>query len=153
MAAMMAREMGLDEEAVEVLALAGLVHDLGKLGIPAELLNKPCRLNPMESRLVQMHAEIGYEILKKIRLPWPLAEIVRQHHERLDGSGYPLGLSGEAILPEARILAVADVFDAMQSHRPYRQAFTLEQACEELRNGAGKLYDPDAVEACLKIAG
>lgn len=152
-AAMMAREMGQDAEAGEALALAGLVHDLGKLGIPAELLNKPCRLNPMESRLVQMHAEIGYEILRKIRLPWPLAEIVRQHHERLDGSGYPLGLSGEAILPEARILAVADVFDAMQSHRPYRQAFTLEQTCEELRSGAGRLYDPDAVEACLKIAG
>ena len=147
-----AREMGLDEEAREVLSLAGLVHDIGKLGIPAEILNKPCRLSPMESKLVQMHAEVGYDILKKIRFPWPLADIVRQHHERLDGSGYPCGLPGEAILPEARILAVADVFDAMQSHRPYRGAFTLEQVCEELRRGAGTLFAPDAVEACLKIA-
>lgn len=151
--AMIAGEMGLDEETREVLSLAGLVHDIGKLGIPAEILNKPCRLGLMESKLVQMHTEVGFDILKKIRFPWPLADIVRQHHERLDGSGYPRGLSGGDILLEARILAVADVFDAMQSHRPYRGAFTLEQVCDELIKGAGTLYDPDAVKACLKIAG
>lgn len=150
-ASRIALKLGLDEQEREALSLAGLVHDIGKLGIPAEILNKPCRLNPMESRLVEMHAEIGYEILRNIHLPWPLAEIVRQHHERLDGSGYPFGLSGQAILREARILAVADVFDAMRSHRPYRAALTMEQACEELRRGAGTLFDPDAVEACLQI--
>jgi len=151
--AMIAGEMGLDEETREVLSLAGLVHDIGKLGIPAEILNKPCRLGLMESKLVLRPTEVGFDILKKIRFPWPLADIVRQHHERLDGSGYPRGLSGGDILLEARILAVADVFDAMQSHRPYRGAFTLEQVCNELIKGAGTLYDPDAVKACLKIAG
>jgi len=151
-ASKIAEKMGLGEEIQEVLALAGLVHDIGKLGIPAELLNKPCGLSPMETRLVQMHSEVGYDILKKIRLPWPLAEIVHQHHERLDGTGYPRGLSGDGILLEARIMAVADVYEAMQSHRPHRAALSLDQACEELRRGAGTKYDPDAVRACLELA-
>ena len=117
-----AGKMGLGQEIQEVLVLAGLVHDIGKLGIPAEILNKPCQLSLMETRLVQMHSEVGYDILKKISLPWPLADIVHQHHERLDGTGYPRGLMGDDILLEARIIAVADVFEAMQSHRPHRAA-------------------------------
>jgi HD-GYP domain-containing protein (c-di-GMP phosphodiesterase class II) len=145
--------MGLGQEIQEVLVLAGLVHDIGKLGIPAEILNKPCQLSFMESRLVQMHSEVGYDILKKISLPWPLADIVHQHHERLDGTGYPRGLMGDDILLEARIIAVADVFEAMQSHRPHRAALTLEQACEELRRGSGTKFDPDVVRACLELSG
>lgn len=152
-AALIAGKMGMGEDFQEGLALAGLVHDIGKLGIPAEILNKPCLLSPMESRLVQMHAEVGFDILKKIRLPWPLAEIVHQHHERLDGTGYPRGLAGDRILLEARIMAVADAFEAMQSHRPYRPAMTLEEACGELAAGAGKTFDRDAVRACLELAG
>ncbi len=150
-ASRIAEEMGLEAEIQEGLSLAGLVHDIGKLGIPAEILNKPCRLSPMEARLVQMHAKVGYDILKNIHFPWPLADIVHQHHERLDGSGYPRGLAGSEILPEARILAVADAFEAMQSPRPYRSALSLEQACGELAAGAGTKYDSDAVRACFKL--
>lgn len=151
LSALIGDRMGLSSEEQDLLLLAGLVHDIGKLGIPAEILNKPCSLSVMETRLVQMHAEVGFDILKKIRLPWPLAEIVLQHHERLDGSGYPRGIAGTEILLQARILAVADVLDAMLSHRPYRVAISLEEACGELARGAGRLFDKAAVEACLEV--
>jgi putative nucleotidyltransferase with HDIG domain len=149
LAAAIARKMGHEESFVTGVEKAALVHDLGKIEVPAELLSRPGRLSPFEFRLVQMHAEAGFRILSKIHLPWPLAEIVYQHHERLDGSGYPRGLKGEEILPEARILAVADIVEAISSHRPYRPARSVEEALETIRGECGKTLDPEAVKTCL----
>ena len=146
-----ARELGLDEERLEGLALAGDAHDIGKVGVPAEILSKPTALSELEYIMVRQHAETGRELLQGIRFRQPVAEIVAQHHERLDGSGYPLGLAGDAILLEARILAVADVVEAMASHRPYRASLGMEAALTEVREGAGTLYDGDVVAACERV--
>jgi putative nucleotidyltransferase with HDIG domain len=149
LAAAIANEMGLSADAIHGLRLASLVHDLGKIHIPAEILSRPGKLTSIEYELIKSHPQSGYEILKPITFPWPIAEIVLQHHERLDGSGYPKGLKGDAILLEARILAVADVVEAMTSHRPYRSALGLDAALQEIRQGSGTLYEAAAVEACL----
>jgi len=146
-----AREMGLPEEQINGLRIAGLIHDIGKIQIPAEILSKPTKLTEPEWSMIKAHPQAGYDILETVEFPWPVSEIVLQHHERLDGSGYPHGLSGEDILLEARILAVADVVEAMASHRPYRPARALEETMEEIRSGRGTLYDPEVVDACLKL--
>jgi putative nucleotidyltransferase with HDIG domain len=147
----MATEMGLGQERVEGLRVAGVVHDLGKISIPSEILSKPGRLTEIEFGLIKTHSQVGYELLQPIDFPWPVAEIVRQHHEKVDGSGYPQGLKGETILLEARILAVADVVEAMASHRPYRPALGVDKALEEIEEYRGLLYDVAAVEACLSV--
>jgi len=144
-----AREMGQGERFVEGVVLASLVHDIGKIVVPSELLSKPGRLTPLEFDLIRVHPGAGASILGSIDLPWPLAEIVLQHHERMDGSGYPKGLAGESILREARILAVADVVEAMASHRPYRPALGVGRALEEVEAGRGRLFDENVVDACL----
>ncbi len=146
-----AAEMQLPADRREGLRMAGEVHDVGKIGVPAEILSKPGKLTDVEFRLVAQHAAKGYEILRGIAFRWPVAEIVHQHHERLNGSGYPRGLMGHEMLLEARILAVADVAEAMASHRPYRPALGVENALEELRTNAGTLYDRDAVAICEHV--
>ena len=147
----LAREMGLPEERIHGLHLAGVVHDVGKISVPAEILSKPGKLSQLEHTLIQGHAEAGYEILKDIDFPWPIATIVWQHHERFDGSGYPQGLKGEAILLESRIMAVADVVEAMASHRPYRPTLGIEVALDEIERGRGIKYDPVVADACLRV--
>ena len=151
LACAIANEMDLSEERIEGLRVAGLIHDLGKISIPALILGKPGPLNGLEYGLIKMHPQIGYDVLKEIDFPWPVAEIVLQHHERMDGSGYPQGLSGEEIMLEARILAVADVVEAMASHRPYRSAPGLDKALEEISQNRGGPYDPEAVDTCLRL--
>ncbi len=146
-----AREMGFPDDKCKELQRIGLVHDIGKISVPAEILSRPRRLTPVEYELVQGHVERGYEILKDVQLPSPIAEIIRQHHERMDGSGYPRGLKGHEILPEARILAVADVMESMASHRPYRPALGIDAAIDELTAHRGKLYDADVVDALLRL--
>ena len=150
-AAAIAREMGLPEMQIQGIYLAGIIHDVGKISVPSEILSKPGKLSKAESELVQAHPQAGYDILKDVAFPWPIAQIVLQHHERIDGSGYPRGLAGEAILIEARILAVADVVEAMNSHRPYRPALGPEVALAEIEKGAGRLYDNGAVQACVRL--
>lgn len=147
-----ARIMGLPDNEVEGIALAASLHDIGKIQVPMELAAKPGRLTPPELRLVQTHVQAGYEILKAIDFPWRVADMVLQHHERLDGSGYPNGLKGDAILLGARIIAVADVVEAMMSHRPYRPALGRQAAMAELANGRGRLYDSAAVDACIALS-
>jgi len=151
LACTIAKEIGLPEEKVEAIRTAGLVHDIGKINIPAEILSKSSRLSGAEMDLVKNHPQGSYDILQNIGLPWPILQIVFQHHERMDGSGYPRGLSGEDILMEARILAVADVVGAMASHRPYRRAHSIEIALEEISQNRGVLYDPEVVDACSKV--
>ena len=151
LAAAIALEMGLGEEAREGLAFAAEVHDIGKIGVPAEILSKPGALTEVEYALIKQHPQAGRELLAAIRFRQPVAEIVGQHQERLDGSGYPDGLRGEEILLEARILAVADVVEAMASHRPYRASLGLEAALAEVRGGAGTRYDGDVVAACERV--
>jgi PAS domain S-box-containing protein/putative nucleotidyltransferase with HDIG domain len=146
-----AREMGMPENEVHGLYLASIVHDLGKIRIPAEILAKPGRLSPIEYELIKIHATAGFEILKAVDFPWPIALIVSQHHERLDGSGYPKGLVGDEILLHARIIAVADVVEAMASHRPYRPALGIEVALAEIQENQGRLYDSSVVTACLRL--
>lgn len=151
LAAAIARGLGLPEDQIRGLYLAGVIHDVGKVVTPAEILNKPGKLSSLEFQLIQAHAQAGYDIIKGVNFLWPIAEMVRQHHERLDGSGYPRGLKGEEILREARILAVADVVEAMMSHRPYRPALGLGPALAEIEKGRGRVYDAAAVDACLKL--
>ncbi len=151
LAEVIAREVGLDEIQIQMVSLAGQVHDIGKIAIPAEILSKPGRLSDVEMPLVRTHANAGYEILKNVDFPWPIARIVKQHHERMDGSGYPDGVSGDDILLEARILAVADVVEAMVSHRPYRPGLGIDMALEEIQNGRGTKYDAQVADACTKI--
>jgi putative nucleotidyltransferase with HDIG domain len=146
-----ATEMGLSHEKIEGIRVAGSIHDIGKLSIPAEILSKPTKLSDIEFRLIKEHVRHGYEMLKDVESPWPLAEIVYQHHERMDGSGYPRNLKGEEILIEARILSVADVVEAMASHRPYRPGLGIDAALEEIEKERGTLYDPDVVNACLRL--
>lgn len=146
-----AQEMGLSGEQVDGIRMAGVIHDLGKISVPAEILSKPGQLGKTEYSLIQCHPETGYSILKGIDFHWPVAEIVRQHHERLDGSGYPYGLRGEEIMLEARIIGVADVIEAMSSHRPYRPSLGLDRAFEEIVEQRGVLYDPTVVDASLRL--
>ncbi|MFQ5812017.1 MAG: HD domain-containing phosphohydrolase [Anaerolineae bacterium] len=183
LACAVANGMGLPEEQIEGIRMAGLIHDIGKLNVPAEILSKPGRLSEIELSLVRTHPQVGhdilnvpgeilgrpgllteiefglikahpqlgYDVLKTIEFPWPVAEIVLQHHERMDGSGYPQGLSGDNILPEARILGVADVVEAMTFRRPYRPARGIEKALEEISQNRGVLYNAEVVDACLKL--
>lgn len=151
LAAAIATELGLEPDRVRGIHLAGIVHDLGKINIPSEILSRPGRLSEVEYSLIRTHAASGYEILKDVEFPWPIAQMVLQHHERLDGSGYPKGLRGEEILLESNILVVADVVEAMTSHRPYRPGLGLEAALREISNNRGRLYDPAAVDACLNL--
>jgi PAS domain S-box-containing protein len=146
-----AAEMGLDSNRIHGLHLAGIVHDLGKIGVPAEILSKPGRLSELELELVKTHPQNGYDILKNVDFPWPIAQMVLQHHERLDGSGYPQGLKGDQILLESRILTVADVVEAMSSHRPYRAGLGTEIALHEIEDKRGRWFDPDAVDACVRL--
>ncbi len=151
LACAIAEEISLPKDKIEGLYIAGIIHDIGKINIPTEILSKPGRLSEIELSLIQTHPQVGSDILKEMELPWEVSAIVLQHHERMDGSGYPSGLSGEAILLEARILAVADVVEAMASHRPYRPALGLDKALEEITQNKGKLYDPEVVDVCLKL--
>jgi putative nucleotidyltransferase with HDIG domain len=151
LAAAIARQLGLTEWQTLGVRVAGLLHDVGKLAVPVEILNKPGRLDPYELSIVRGHCRAGHDILEKIDFPWPVAQAVLQHHERLDGSGYPLGLVKEDIAFEARILGVADVVEAMSSHRPYRPSLGLEAALDEVARESGILYDADVVEACLGL--
>jgi putative nucleotidyltransferase with HDIG domain len=146
-----ALEMGLSKEQAHGIHLAGLVHDIGKIQVPSEVLNKPGALTDIEFNLIKVHPQTGYDILKGIKFPWPIATAVLQHHERLDGKGYPQGLKGEQIIIEARIIAVADVVEAMSSHRPYRPGRGLDAALSEITNLRGTQLDPDAVDACLRL--
>jgi putative two-component system response regulator len=151
LATAIALELGLEEGQIEGISLAASIHDVGKIYVPAELLNRPRKLTPLEFRLVQTHVQNGYEIIKNVKFPWPVSDIILQHHERLDGTGYPNGLKGEGILLESRILAVADVVESMLSHRPYRAALGLDAAIAEIEAGRGRLYDPAVVEACKAL--
>ncbi len=146
-----ARRMGMSEDAVAAIDLTARMHDVGKIAVPAEILTKPSLLSDVEYTLIKLHPEVAADILAPIDFGHPAAAIVLQHHERLDGSGYPHGLKGDSIMPEARILAVADVVEAMSSHRPYRAALGLEPALAEVRGGAGRLYDAEVVAACVAV--
>jgi PAS domain S-box-containing protein/putative nucleotidyltransferase with HDIG domain len=151
LACAIAEEMGFAEEQIDGIRMAGLIHDIGKINVPAEILNKPGQLTEIEYSLFKNHPQIGHDVLKKVEFPWPVAQIVLQHHERMDGSGYPQGISGEEIMLEARILAVADIVEAMASHRPYRPARGAGDALEEILHHKGTLYDPEVVDACLRV--
>jgi len=151
LSAAIARELKLPQAHIKYLRVAALIHDIGKIYIPSDILSKPGKLRDIEWQLIKMHAQGSYDILKNIEFPWPIAQIAWQHHERLDGSGYPHGLDGDHILLEAKILAVADVVEAMSSHRPYRPALGIEKALEEISQNKGVLYDPNVVDACLKL--
>jgi response regulator RpfG family c-di-GMP phosphodiesterase len=151
LAAAIATDMGMAPDRIYGLRMAGSIHDLGKIIIPSEILCKPGHLGHLEYEMIKNHVQAGYDILKKIEFPWPLADIILQHHERMDGSGYPHGLVGDSILPEARILAVSDVFETMSSHRPYRPSLGLNRAIDELRSNRCRLYDADVADVCLKL--
>jgi len=151
LACAIAAELNLPQEQIQGLRVAALLHDIGKIAVPAEILSKPARPSELEFAMIKSHPQVGYEVLAGIDFPWPVAEIVHQHHERLDGSGYPQGLKGEEILLEAQILAVADVVEAMASHRPYRPAHTLEETLEEIKTHQGVLYRSDVVAACVRL--
>jgi PAS domain S-box-containing protein/putative nucleotidyltransferase with HDIG domain len=151
LACAIAREMGLAEEQIEGLSVAGVLHDIGKINVPAEILSKPGKLSKIEYEIIKSHAEVSFAILRGIEFPWPVAVAIVQHHERMDGSGYPFGLSGPDIILEARILAVADVVEAMASHRPYRPSLGIEKALGEISRNRGILYDPEAVDVCVRL--
>lgn len=146
-----ASSMGFSQTGIASIRMAGILHDIGKIAIPAEILSKPSTLSEIEFSLIKTHPQVGYDILKNINFPTPVAQIVYQHHEHIEGSGYPLGLSGEDILPETKILTVADVVEAMFSHRPYRPGLGMDRALTEIKKNRGRFYDPDVVDACLKI--
>ncbi|MFH1977313.1 MAG: HD-GYP domain-containing protein [Pseudomonadota bacterium] len=145
------QEMGLAENVVAGIRMAGLIHDIGKLAVPAEILSKPSKINDLEFQLVKTHPEVGYDILKNIDFPWPVADIVLQHHERMNGSGYPRKLKRPDILIEARIINVADVVEAMASYRPYRPSLGIEKSLEQISRNRGILYDDEVVDACLRL--
>ncbi len=151
LSAAIASKMLFADEKIQCLKMAAVIHDIGKISVPAEILCKPTRLTDAEFNIIKEHPLTGYTILKEIDFPWPLADIVHQHHEREDGSGYPRGLSGDEILMEAKIIAVADVVEAMASHRPYRPGLGIDVALEEISDNKGKLYNPDVVNACCSL--
>jgi putative nucleotidyltransferase with HDIG domain len=151
LAVAIARELGLDESRVRVLRFAALVHDVGKIRIPSELLTRPGTLTALERQLVQTHVQVGYDILKTVAFPWPIAEFVLQHHEHLDGTGYPNKVGGSALHLESRILAVADVVEAISSDRPYREGKGIDTALAEILDGRGSRYDPDVVDMCVRL--
>jgi PAS domain S-box-containing protein/putative nucleotidyltransferase with HDIG domain len=151
LAVAMAEELGMDEEKIEIINTAALIHDIGKINLPASVLTRPGKLSKIEFDMIKTHPRLGYDMIGHIEFPKPVADIVLQHHERIDGSGYPQGLEGDKIIPEAKILAVADVVEAMVSHRPYRPALSIEEAVREIRSGRGKIYDRRAVDACMKV--
>lgn len=151
LAVRIAQKMELPDDVTDCIELAGIIHDLGKIAIPSEILSKPGQLNKIEFSLIKTHSKVGYDILKDIEFPGPVAEVVLQHHERLNGTGYPAGLKAEEILIEARIMCVADVVEAMAFHRPYRAALGIEKAVEEITKNSGILYDPVVVEACIEV--
>jgi response regulator RpfG family c-di-GMP phosphodiesterase len=151
LASAIAREMGIPEDRIAQIHMAGIIHDLGKIAVPAEILSNPGKLTLHEFGIMKTHPQVAYNILKTIEFPWPIATIVQQHHEKLDGSGYPEQLSGEAICLEARILSVADVVEAIASHRPYRPALGIDFALAEVSRLKHTSFDPDAVDACLKL--
>ena len=146
-----AKEMGLAQKKIEGIRMAGSIHDIGKLSIPAEILVKPTKLTNIEFLMIKEHPRTGYEILKDVESPWPLEQIVYQHHERMDGSGYPRNLKGNEIIMEARIMAVADVVEAIASHRPYRPGLSIEAALEEILKNKGVLYDNTVTDVCLRL--
>jgi response regulator RpfG family c-di-GMP phosphodiesterase len=143
--------MQLTQMQIEGIHLAGVVHDIGKIQVPAEILVKPGSLSNLEYMLIKAHSQNGYDLLKTVDFPWPIAQIVLEHHERLDGSGYPQGLKGDQILLEARIISVADVVESMTSHRPYRPSLGIDAALEEIERNRDKLYDQMVVDACIKL--
>lgn len=151
LACAIAEEMGLSKDQIKGIHVAGLLHDIGKIAIPAEILTKPTKLTKLEFELITTHSQVSHDILKGIEFAWPVADIVVQHHERMDGSGYPNGLEGDEILREARIIAVADTVEAMASHRPYRPALGIDKALDEISNNKGVKYDPEVVDACLRL--
>jgi putative nucleotidyltransferase with HDIG domain len=151
LAAAIAREMGLPQEQIEGIRVAGLIHGIGKLNIPLQVLSKPTELTEVERSMIEAHPRAGYDVLKAVEFPWPVAEIVLQYHERMNGFGYPQGLSGEEIILEARILAVADVVAAMSSHRPSGGPWGMDKALGEISQNRGVLYDAEVVDACLKL--
>jgi PAS domain S-box-containing protein/putative nucleotidyltransferase with HDIG domain len=151
LAVALAEEMGFPQDRVEGIKIAALTHDVGKINLPAEILSKPGRLSEIEFNLIKNHSQIGYDILKKIDFLWPVADIVLQHHEKVNGSGYPRGLKGDGILLEARIICVADVVEAMSSHRPYRPALGIDKALKEISQNKGILYDPEVVDTCIRL--
>lgn len=151
LATAIAKELNLSPDKVEGIRIASLIHDIGKISVPTEILSKSIALSDIEFSLVKGHSQIGYDILKSIDFPWPVEEIVLQHHERLNGSGYPQGLKADKIMTEAKIIGLADVVEAMSSHRPYRPALGVDAALEEISKNRGVLYDPEVVDACLKL--
>ena len=146
-----ATELGVSKAQIQGVRMAGVIHDIGKISVPGEILSKPGNISQNELGIIKEHPQVGYNILKTVDFPWPIAQIVLQHHERMDGSGYPNGISGEDILLEARILAVADVVEAMASHRPYRAALGINLALNEISKNRGSFYDPKVVDACLRL--
>jgi HD-GYP domain-containing protein (c-di-GMP phosphodiesterase class II) len=146
-----AHELGLPTDAIDNIRMAASIHDVGKISVPAEILSKPGKLTDMEFSLIKIHSQKGYNILKDAELPYPVAEIVLQHHERLNGSGYPQGIKAGEILLEARIVSVADVVEAMASHRPYRSALGIDTALEEIEKNKGIFYDAVVVDACVRL--
>lgn len=151
LAGAIAREMDLSQDQIDGVRMAAMIHDIGKNAIPGQILSKPAELTKLEMGMIKEHPQIGYDILKGIEFPWPVAQMVLQHHERIDGSGYPQGLLGDAIYLGAKILGVADVVEAMASHRPYRASLGLDKAMEEISKNSGILYDPDVVDAGLRL--
>jgi PAS domain S-box-containing protein/putative nucleotidyltransferase with HDIG domain len=151
LASAIAREIGLPEDRIQMIHMAGLIHDIGKINVPAEILSRPGKLNALEFSLIKSHPETGYGILSKVDFPAPIAQIVYQHHEKMDGSGYPLMISGDQIILEARIITVADVVEAMAGHRPYRPALGIEKALQEIRAGRGVVYDAQVADACVSL--
>jgi putative nucleotidyltransferase with HDIG domain len=150
LACSIAQELGLPHDRIDGLYLAGILHDIGKISVPSEILSRPVKLAKVEYDLIKIHPRVGYEIMQSIEFPWQIDQMIYQHHERMDGSGYPQGLKGDAIILEARILAVADVVEAMSSHRPYRPALGIDAALQELTDNPDK-YDKRVAEACRKL--
>ena len=148
LAVAIAETVGFERDKIEAVRVAAIIHDLGKISVPAEILSKPSRLTVNEFNLIKEHPQVGYDILKDIEFPWEIATMVYQHHEKLDGSGYPLGVSGDDILPESRVLTVADIVEAMASHRPYRPGLGIDVALGEINKNKGRLYDPEVAAAC-----
>jgi putative nucleotidyltransferase with HDIG domain len=151
LAVAIAKEMHFTADHLKAVRIAGMLHDIGKIYVPAEFLSRPGLISKNEMNVLKDHTEAGYEILKGIAFEYPIADIIMQHHERMNGSGYPLGLAGDAILPEARIIGVADVVESMASHRPYRPSLGLARALDEIRDNRGLLYDEVVVDVCLKL--